>query len=71
MVDEEKICFKSENLPTFTERGFQPILKMFCSTLDNYDLQPVDTLEGKSIKPLSDGIEKPFLIKPFLHPFNY
>ncbi|HUT83453.1 MAG TPA: hypothetical protein VMX95_02295 [Thermodesulfobacteriota bacterium] len=62
MVDHgEQIFFKSETLPTFTERGFQPILETFCKELDTLELQPIDTIEGKSIKLLRDGIERPFL----------
>lgn len=69
MADEEKIFFKLETLPTFTERGFQPILERFCSVLDRHNLQPIDTLEGRSIKPLSEGVEKPFL-KGFFKPYK-
>jgi len=69
MSKEEKISFKSEMLPTFSERGFQPILERFCSVLDEHDLQPIDTLEGRSIHPLREGIENPFL-KGFFKPYK-
>ncbi|KPJ59392.1 MAG: hypothetical protein AMJ42_02020 [Deltaproteobacteria bacterium DG_8] len=69
MAKEEKIRLKLATLPTLTERGFQPILEVFCSILHKYDLQPIDTLEKKSIKPLSEGVEKPFL-KGFFKPFK-
>jgi hypothetical protein len=68
MVHPEQICFKSESLPTFIERGFQPILKTFCSALDKLELQPIDTIEGKSIKLLREGVERPFftgVFKPY------
>jgi hypothetical protein len=45
-----------------------PILKTFCSILDKQALQPIDTIEGKSVKVLSDGVEKPFFtgfFKPY------
>ena len=69
MVEEEKISFKLETLATFTERGFQPILELFCSVLDEHNLQPIDTVEGKSIKLLRDGIEEPFF-KGFMKPYK-
>jgi len=69
MTTEEKICFNSEDLPTFTERGFQPILATFCSVLEKQQLDPIEIIEGKSIKPLSDGVDKPFL-KGFFKPYK-
>jgi hypothetical protein len=65
MIHGEQIFFKSETLPTFTERGFQPILKTFCSALDELELQPLDTIEGKSIRLLRDGVERPFFTAVF------
>ena len=59
MAKEEKIRFKSETLPTFAEKGFQPILKRLCRVLEKQELQPIDTLQGKSIKPVSEGVETP------------
>jgi hypothetical protein len=68
MPHAEKILFKTEELPTFTERGFQPILETFCSTIGTQELQPIETIEGKSIKLLSDGVAQPFFtgfFKPY------
>ena len=61
MDKEEKIRFKSEYLPTFTEKGFQPILERLCSVLEKQEHPPIDTLQGKSIKPVSEGVETSFL----------
>lgn len=61
MDKEEKIRFKSESLPTFTEKGFQPILERLCRVLEKQELQPIDNLQGKSIKPVSEGVETSFL----------
>jgi hypothetical protein len=61
MTQENKISFKTESLRTFTERGFQPIIELFCSVLAKYALEPVYTLEGKSVQGLHDGVEKPFM----------
>jgi len=69
MTQEEKIRFKSKALPTFTERGFQPILERMCSVLEKQNLQPIDTLKGRSVKPLSDGVDKPFFKGSFI-PFK-
>jgi hypothetical protein len=69
MGEEERIIFKSENLPTFTERGFQPILKTFCNVLEKQDLEPLNTIQGKSIGTLREGFEKPFF-KGFFKPFT-
>jgi hypothetical protein len=69
MANEEKIQFKGADLPTFTERGFQPILALFCSKLDNYQMDFLDTLEGKSVKLLSEGLDLPFM-KGFFRPYK-
>lgn len=69
MVQQNNLNFKSEVLPTYTERGFISILGTFCTQLGKYDLQPIDTIEGKSITPLSTGIDKPFM-KGFFKPFK-
>jgi len=68
MTQVKYINFKSEEIPTFEERGFQPILRTFLNTLEKLSLQPLDTIEGKSIKLLRDGVEKPFftgVFKPY------
>jgi len=62
------ICFKSEQLPSFTERGFLPILETFCRVLDTQELRPIDTIEGKSVTLLSQGVDQPFL-KGFFKPY--
>ena len=69
MSNEETIKFKGDELATFTERGFQPILKIFLNRLDKFELQPIDTLKGKSVKTMSEGIDKPFL-KGFIKPYS-
>lgn len=69
MTQEQELIFKSETLTTFAERGFQPVLKMFCLQLDKYDLQPIEILEGKSISSLRDGLDMPFL-KGFFKPYK-
>lgn len=69
MTPGDTLCFKSEQLPTFTERGFISILKTLCNRLEEHDLVPIDTIEGKSITPLRDGIDKPFL-KGFFKPYK-
>ena len=69
MAQGDTLRFKSEELPTFTERGFISILKTFCNQLEQYDLRPIDTIEGKSVTPLSTGIDKPFL-KGFFKPYT-
>jgi len=69
VAKEETIHFKSETHPTFTERGFQPILERLCSVLEKQDLQPIDTLQGRSLKPLTDGVDKPFFKGSFI-PFK-
>ena len=68
MADENTITFKSENIKTFTERNFQPIIPTFCTILDRQELQPLDSLEGKSISKLFSGIELPFM-KGFFNRF--
>jgi hypothetical protein len=68
MAQEGKIRFKSEMLPTFTQRGFQPILERLCSVLEKQDLQPMDSLEGKSVKPISEWLETP-LLRGFFKPY--
>lgn len=69
MGNGNKIDFKSEKLPTFTEKGFQPILEKYCSRLEKVDLQPIETLQGRSVKPVSEGLDKPFA-KGFFKPFK-
>jgi hypothetical protein len=69
MAKEERIPFKSEDLPSFTERGFQPILERLCGVLEKQDLEPIDTLHGRSVKPVSEGVDRPFL-KGFFRPFK-
>ena len=61
MAKEEMIRFGSEMLPTFTEKGYQPILERLCSVIKDQDLQPIDLLQGKSIKPVSEGLETSFV----------
>lgn len=68
MIDGKSITFKSEEIPTFEERGFQPILKTFCSALNKLELRPIEIIEGKSIKLLREGVQKPFftgVFKPY------
>jgi hypothetical protein len=69
MADENTITFKSESIKTFTERNFQPIIPTFCTILDQQELQPLDSLEGKSISKLFAGIELPFM-KGFFKPYK-
>ncbi|KPJ58366.1 MAG: hypothetical protein AMJ42_03430 [Deltaproteobacteria bacterium DG_8] len=69
MAEEERIRFQSETLPTFTKLGFQPILERLCSVLEKQNLQPIDTLQGRSVRPVSEGVDKPFL-KGFFKPFK-
>jgi hypothetical protein len=69
MGTEENISFKGAMLPTFCERGFEPILERFCTVLEKQDLQPIETLQGKSLKPIIEGVEKP-LLKGFFRPFK-
>jgi len=61
MAEENTIVFKSEQISTFTERGFQPIVETFCSMLNDNIGAPIDTLEEKSVQQLRDGIEFPFM----------
>lgn len=69
MSTGDTIAFQGEELPTFADKGFMSILPTFCSALDAYTLEPIDTVEGISIKPLSEGIDKPFM-KGFFKPFG-
>ena len=66
MTQENKVCLKSEPIRTFTEKGFQPIIELFCGVLDKRELVPLTTLEGKSVQAFLDGIEHP----PFMFGFG-
>jgi hypothetical protein len=45
VAKEETIHFKTETLPAFTERGFQPILERVCSVLEKQELQRIEYLD--------------------------
>ncbi len=68
MADEDKILFQGEYFPTFSGRGFKPILKRFCEPLQGAAMRPIRTIEGKSVQPFWDGMDTPFLqgnIRPY------
>ena len=68
MNGKGRILFKSEYLSSFTERGFLPILEMYCKCLEKQDLKPLDTIGGKSVKQVRDGINTKYfngVFKPY------
>jgi hypothetical protein len=68
MKDEKTVLFQGEKFNTFAERGVQPVLEVFCEALKNFAMQPIATLECKSVKPFWDGLDTPFLkgcIRPY------
>jgi len=68
MSNGETINFKGEMFPTFTERGFISILSTFCGGLEKFSLEPVETVEGTSVKQLREGLDLPFMkgvFKPY------
>ncbi|MBN2105882.1 MAG: hypothetical protein JW832_00540 [Deltaproteobacteria bacterium] len=66
MTQENTTCFKSEPIRTFTEKGFQPIIELFCSVLNTCELEPINFLENKPVQVFHDGVDHP----PFMFGFG-